>query len=746
LLTYKENKNRLPPMSKLYEELKRRKVVRVAGVYAVVAWLLIQVTNNIVPALQLPAWTSTFIVVVLLIGFPIALVLAWAFEVSPDGVQRQSVADAAWGQQIPVAQTANTKLLYATFALVLVVAIFQIGERFMGNGSAPPAPSGNEPNAGGLPLRAALPLGDMQRFASSLVRSHLALSPDGRWLAYTTRLDDKINLQVRDLVTGETRTLLEGTLSTSRFPFNPSFSPTGEQILYYDNSSGETRVIPRVGGRPQVLAVNTTPYNIGGSYHGASAWLSEESIVFTNRSGEVQTLHIPTSDIVTLDIPDIAGEANLYPRLMGDGPWLLYTALPNADYASARLDAFNMDTGEVRNLVANGFKGHYLQDGILIYMRDNGLWAGRVDEQTMQINGGEQLIEDRVEASMTRGYTSHALSDNGRLVYLEGGDVSTFRAATRWVLNARNGERQTLNLPAAAYHPVFSPDGGQVAVTMVQDAVAGTSNILGYIALYQLADGTLTRRTFTGAAFRPKWTPDGTQLVYGMLLDNTWGLWITAADGSGQPRQLLTSTEPAWPESVTPDGANLIYATGEVNSTRIHLLSLLDTAATGQPLLEFGNSQIGAVVSPDGRFIVYSSNELNRDRGNLSLILDLIVRPFPNVDDGQWQITSTTSSVAHAVWDGGGKNLYYYISDDIYRTSADPENGFRQGAPELVFDSSRGSTNIIQVPNFAVSPDEQLFLYRELAEESPVFTAEATYAVLVDNWLEKVRQMLLVTN
>lgn len=73
-------------MRKLFDELKRRKVVRVAGVYAVVAWLLIQVTNNIVPALQLPLWTSTFIVVLLLIGFPIALVLAWAFEVSPDEV------------------------------------------------------------------------------------------------------------------------------------------------------------------------------------------------------------------------------------------------------------------------------------------------------------------------------------------------------------------------------------------------------------------------------------------------------------------------------------------------------------------------------------------------------------------------------------------------------------------------------------------------------------------------------------
>ena len=58
-------------MSKLFEELKRRKVFRVAAVYGVVAWLLIQVANNLVPALQLPAWTNSFIVLLLLIGLPI---------------------------------------------------------------------------------------------------------------------------------------------------------------------------------------------------------------------------------------------------------------------------------------------------------------------------------------------------------------------------------------------------------------------------------------------------------------------------------------------------------------------------------------------------------------------------------------------------------------------------------------------------------------------------------------------------
>lgn len=111
-------------MSKLFEELKRRKVVRVAGVYAVVSWLLIQVVNNLVPALQLPAWTNSFIVLLLLIGFPIALLLAWAYEIVPEGTRPEGATTASAAPANVSGQGVNNKLIYATFAMVLLVAVF----------------------------------------------------------------------------------------------------------------------------------------------------------------------------------------------------------------------------------------------------------------------------------------------------------------------------------------------------------------------------------------------------------------------------------------------------------------------------------------------------------------------------------------------------------------------------------------------------------------------------------------------
>jgi len=80
---------------KFWQELKRRKVVRVAIGYALVGWVLVQVSADIFPALLLPEWSTRLVVVLTLIGFPIALVLAWAFEVSPGGLRREASSAAS---------------------------------------------------------------------------------------------------------------------------------------------------------------------------------------------------------------------------------------------------------------------------------------------------------------------------------------------------------------------------------------------------------------------------------------------------------------------------------------------------------------------------------------------------------------------------------------------------------------------------------------------------------------------------
>ena len=78
-----------------FAELKRRKVYRVAVAYAVVSWLLIQIATQVFPFFEIPVWAVRLVIVLLVLGFPVALLLAWAFDPTPEGIKRTDDLDEA---------------------------------------------------------------------------------------------------------------------------------------------------------------------------------------------------------------------------------------------------------------------------------------------------------------------------------------------------------------------------------------------------------------------------------------------------------------------------------------------------------------------------------------------------------------------------------------------------------------------------------------------------------------------------
>jgi TolB-like protein/Tfp pilus assembly protein PilF len=103
----------------LFTELKRRNVFRVAAIYVVVSWLLMQIGDVMFPALHLPEWTTTMLVAFLLLGLPIALILAWAYEVTPAGVVR--TADVPPDQSITPATGQKINLMIIAVLAIAVV-------------------------------------------------------------------------------------------------------------------------------------------------------------------------------------------------------------------------------------------------------------------------------------------------------------------------------------------------------------------------------------------------------------------------------------------------------------------------------------------------------------------------------------------------------------------------------------------------------------------------------------------------
>src|ERR1700737_3426318 len=104
-------------------ELKRRNVYKVAVAYAVVGWLLVQVATQVFPFFEIPNWAVRLVVLAIVIGFPIALVIAWAFELTPEGLKRTEDVDLA---------TQTLRKSHAWIYIVVVGVVVSIGLFFLG--------------------------------------------------------------------------------------------------------------------------------------------------------------------------------------------------------------------------------------------------------------------------------------------------------------------------------------------------------------------------------------------------------------------------------------------------------------------------------------------------------------------------------------------------------------------------------------------------------------------------------------
>src|SRR4051795_5162770 len=99
-------------------ELKRRDVYKVAVAYAVVAWLLIQAASILLPAFDAPQWVMKVFILVIIFGFPVALILSWAFEITPEGIKRESEIE----QSRSIKRRTGRKIVAMTIALAVVAA------------------------------------------------------------------------------------------------------------------------------------------------------------------------------------------------------------------------------------------------------------------------------------------------------------------------------------------------------------------------------------------------------------------------------------------------------------------------------------------------------------------------------------------------------------------------------------------------------------------------------------------------
>ncbi|MFT7130754.1 MAG: TolB-like protein [Gammaproteobacteria bacterium] len=236
-------------MNGLFEELKHRNVFRVGIAYLALTWLVIQITNIAVPALNLPETLNSIVFYLGLIGFPFALLLAWAFELTPDGLKRSSdVADDA-----SIRADSSRKLNYVVIAMLVFIAAIALWQ-----GQSTPAAESGESKAATIPAdnSPAKAAASPSKAASDTIRNQhsiavlpfVNMSSDPEQEYFSDGLSEELlNLlaQIRELkVTGR----------TSSFAFkgrNEDLRKIGEQLNVATVLEGSVR---RSGNRLRITA------------------------------------------------------------------------------------------------------------------------------------------------------------------------------------------------------------------------------------------------------------------------------------------------------------------------------------------------------------------------------------------------------------------------------------------------------------------------------------------------------------
>ena len=204
-------------MDSLFKELRRRNVVRVGIAYVVVGWLLMQAAGALEPALLLPDWVDRVVAVFLMIGFPIVLIFAWAFEITPDGIKPTAIVDPTES----ITKNTGKKLEHTIIGLLAVALIFFVAREYMSSDSAQTDVDGDLPaSIAVLPFEDYSEDKDQEHFSKGIAEEILNLLAKTNSLRVAARTSSFAfagsDLDIREIGEKlEVGTVLEGSIRKS---------------------------------------------------------------------------------------------------------------------------------------------------------------------------------------------------------------------------------------------------------------------------------------------------------------------------------------------------------------------------------------------------------------------------------------------------------------------------------------------------------------------------------------------------
>ena len=525
----------------------------------------------------------------------------------------------------------------------------------------------------------------------------LAISPDGRSILKV----EGGSIQIRPADDPEWR-----QLPNSGRGFNPTFSPDGQSVAF------------EVGGGISKVSVNGGPALPLTASGNSPHWGFDDTIVYNDDVGTLYRVSSSGGDPQVLLDSDTVNV--LRPHLLPNGKAVVFGTGLRAD---SRIFILEIETGEVRQLVASGNQPRYVPTGHLIYGHADGALMGvPFDVETLQVTGDPVTLLPSM-AVFGGGASQFGVSDNGTLVYASAaGDLSapTGQSPLMWV--DLEGTEEPLPLRVAGPKtPRLSPDGGRIAY-----------NLDLQIWVYDIETGTNTQLTVEGVSRGPMWSPDGLFVYFVSLRPGTEGLDLfrKAADGASGAEQLWSRDGgELLLTSISSDGSWLVV--GENNADTGDDVSLASLGADSVSFREYLRAdwdESEGAISPNGTWMAYSSDELGSSQ--------VFVRGFPE-PIGQWRISDGDGVAFDPVWAPDGSALYYLQPPNLIKVDVSTEGTFSPGQRTALFNWPYGTGNPNEI-GYDIHPDGDRFLIVPGGGGGGGFGD----VYIVTNWFEELRQRM----
>ena len=506
------------------------------------------------------------------------------------------------------------------------------------------------------------------------VAGGLAVSPDGRFIAYTSASDGARRIWVRPLDAAARP--LAGTEQAATVFWSPD-----SRNLAFTTDDGTLKRVNVESGLVQVLAEASMP----GLAWGSGAWSRDGAILHGGVQADtarhapidprgndapagfpIATMSAAGGALTPLTRPDVVnGETGHFvPRLLPDDEQFVYIGagphLPTAAiYLGSRAATTRTALVSIEDLVqANRRWNLAYADGYLLYSRGTALVAQRLDIAARALVGEPRTVAQDVD--------EFAVSTTGMLVYSEqASPVLPVPQQRRLSWFDRSGRRiGEIDARGAFAGPTLSPDGRRVAVAILA-ATPGVSDV----TIVDAERGTRLPITVDDAGDGGAvWSRDGEKLAFssgrGAIPFAPSAIYEQSAAGTG-PQQLIFAGVAGEIISVTDWSTDVILFSraNKIGAKQVDIWALpMSGEQSAVALLTSPARKRGAKLSPDGRWIAYTTDESGHD--------EVVVQPYPALERGKWAISTRGGSSPR--WRADGRELFYVASDSMLTAVAVP--------------------------------------------------------------------------